>query len=90
MDQMISFVNELRGIGIIHGDIKPRNFLICRDGHIRLCDLGETLRTGETRDSWEGMMATNYISPYRTRSWPGRSEPLPTIVDDLYGLGIDI
>jgi serine/threonine protein kinase len=38
---MISVVQELHGKGILHGDIKPANMLLCPDGQIRLCDFAE-------------------------------------------------
>jgi serine/threonine protein kinase len=38
---MIPVVQELHGKGILHGDIKPANMLLCSGGQIRLCDFAE-------------------------------------------------
>ncbi|WEW54922.1 hypothetical protein PRK78_000349 [Emydomyces testavorans] len=90
MNQMISLVRKLHSKGIIHGDIKPDNFLLCKDGQLRLCDFSESLRIGEDPCEWGGLTTTNYISPTRTRRWPDHGEPPPTIEDDLYGVGVSI
>ncbi|KAI1960389.1 hypothetical protein LOZ58_004112 [Ophidiomyces ophidiicola] len=91
MDQMISLVSRLHTKKIIHGDIKPPNFLLCSGDQLRLCDFSEGLRFDEDLSNWNGMTTINYISPHRTRLWPGSaSESLPTIEDDLYGLGVSI
>lgn len=38
-DEMVTLVSRLHDeYGIVHGDIKPPNFLRCRDGKLRLCD----------------------------------------------------
>lgn len=34
--EMVRAVQELHSIGIIHGDVKLANFLVCRDGRVRL------------------------------------------------------
>lgn len=90
MDQMISTVNELHRKGIIHGDIKPANFLLCTDGRLRLCDFSEAMRKGEYPSDWGGKTTTNYISPHRTRNWPDSADPPPTVEDDSYSLGVSL
>jgi hypothetical protein len=92
MNQMISAVLALHKKGIVHGDIKPANMLICSDGKLRLCDFNEARRLDNPLDgkTWEGETTTNYLSPFRCRDWPDGSDPLPTIRDDLYALGLSI
>ncbi|EAS27459.3 serine/threonine protein kinase [Coccidioides immitis RS] len=90
MGQIISVLHKLHRKGIIHGDIKPANFLLCTDGWLRLCDFSDAMRVGEEPSSWGGLTTTNYISPRRTRNWPDGTDPPPTIEDDLYGLGLSL
>ncbi|KAK2877755.1 hypothetical protein FQN49_001231 [Arthroderma sp. PD_2] len=90
MEQIISIVHELHSKGIIHGDVKPANFLLCADGRLRMCDFSESLRVDEDPSEWEGVTTTNYVSPYRTKNWPDLTDPPPTIEDDLYGVGVTI
>jgi serine/threonine protein kinase len=90
MDQMISVVLALHRKGIIHGDLKPANMLLCSDGKLRLCDFAEARRVDDDLDSWEGATTVNYLSPLRCVNGPEGWEPPPTIEDDLYGLGLSI
>ena len=90
MEQMISVVLALHRKGIIHGDIKPANMLLCSDEKIRLCDFNEARRFNEDPDSWEGEATDNYMSPLRCRKWPDMWAIPPTIEDDLYALGLSI
>jgi serine/threonine protein kinase len=89
-DQMISVVLALHRKGIIHGDIKPANMLLCSDGKLRLCDFAESRRVDEAPDSWEGATTINYMSPLRCRNGTEGPDPPPTIEDDIYGLGLSI
>ena len=90
VDQMISVVLSLHGKGIIHGDIKPANMLLCSDKRLRLCDFGEARRVDEDPSKWEGCVTENYISPFRCRNRPDGIDPPPTKEDDLYALGLSI
>ena len=54
-DEMVSLVECLHSskFGIAHGDIKPDNFLRCRDGRFRLCDFNSrTGRVASATDTW--------------------------------------
>lgn len=90
MQQMISVVLALHRKGIVHGDIKPANMLICADGKLRLCDFNEARRVTEDPKTWEGATTDNYVSPLRCQNTHNGQEPPPTIEDDLYGLGLSI
>jgi Protein kinase domain len=90
IDKMISVVLALHHKGVIHGDIKPANMLLCSDQKLRLCDFAEARRVDEDLNNWDGDTTVNYMSPLRCRNWPDGPDPPPTIEDDLYGLGLSI
>lgn len=90
MHQMISVVLALHRKGIVHGDIKPANMLICGDGKLRLCDFNEARRVNEDAEIWDGATTDNYVSPSRSQNTCNGQEPPPTVEDDLYGLGLSI
>jgi hypothetical protein len=93
-DEMIRLVTTLHMThGIVHGDIKPDNFLRCNDGKLRLCDFGEAAPVGdqyeyEKHTGRDISFATEmYIAP--NRNYWDRCAPA-TISDDLYALGLSI
>ena len=92
MDDMISVTLALHAKGIIHGDVKPANMLLCSDGKIRLCDFAEARLPGESAADWEGEATANYLSPRRCQNsgWPDHRDPAPEVEDDLYALGLSI
>lgn len=89
MESMIHVVPKLHSKGIIHGDIKLANMLLCSDGEVRLCDFGEARYINET-DEYEGKETTNYLSPRRCESWREAGVIPPEVEDDLYALGLSI
>ncbi len=40
LSEMLTAVDVLHKLGYIHRDLKPDNFLIDKDGHIKLIDFG--------------------------------------------------
>jgi hypothetical protein len=92
MDGMISVILALHAKGIIHGDVKPANMLLCSDEKIRLCDFEEARLPGETAADWEGETTAHYLSPRRCQNsgWPDHRDPAPEVEDDLYALGLSI
>jgi hypothetical protein len=92
MDDMISVILALHAKGIIHGDVKPANMLLCSDGKIRLCDFAEARLPGESAADWEGETTANYLSPRRCKNsgWPDHRDPAPEVEDELYALGLSI
>jgi len=88
-DEMIGLLSRLHDeYGIIHGDIKPSNFLRCRDGKLRLCDFEAARRIGgEDVEEWESGVSERYIAP--NRGFPDRFPP-PTVQDDWYALAISL
>ena len=91
MRQMISCVETLHSTyGVIHGDFKPKNMLLCSNGKIRLCDFAESRKINEDASEWDGMVTVNYISPTRSRHYFHDYYLPPTVSDDLYSLGLSI
>jgi len=63
--QMLSAVNTIHNNRIVHGDLKPANF-VCREGYLKLIDFGiaEAIASDTTNITREHQMGTaNYISP---------------------------
>lgn len=87
---MQRMIRTLNGKGIVHGDIKLANMLLCSDGKVRLCDFAEARFLNEDPANWEGLTTTNYVSPNRCQTWPGSQDPPPVLEDDLYALGLSI
>ena len=85
MKSMMERVREIHERGIVHGDIKMDNMLLCGDGKIRLCDF----RGAFFKDYAAEMRPIHtmwYAAPYRAVHWNG---PLD-IEDDYFALGVSI
>jgi serine/threonine protein kinase len=85
IEQLCVLVSQLHENGVIHGDIKPSNLLLCSDGKLRLCDFADAAVKGENYIPRAGTL--QYTTPSRCRTIPVR--PL-SINDDLYATGISI
>jgi len=81
--QLCTLVTQLHEKGIIHGDIKPSNLLLCSDGRIRLCDFACSCL--ETEAQVPRAVSTRYLSPFQVKNTPRLSKE-----DDLYATGVSI
>ncbi|KAK2765217.1 hypothetical protein FQN54_008916 [Arachnomyces sp. PD_36] len=91
INKMISLIETLhKEHGLVHGDVKPSNMLLCSDGDLRLCDFAEARPIDEDPESWTGDVSVNYVSPNRSYYYPDELPAAPTVNDDLYALGLSI
>lgn len=85
MEMMRGVVEELHGKGIIHGDIKLPNILLCSDGKIRLCDFAGAFLKKHSGNA-SPVYTIPYLSPYRALHLKGPY----TVEDDLFALGVSL
>ncbi|KAF8595726.1 kinase-like protein [Ceratobasidium sp. AG-I] len=85
IDQLCALLSRLHAKGLIHGDVKPENLLICSDEELRFCDLAEA--TVEGSNTKPRAFTQRFMSPFMCRAspWP----PL-TKAEDIYATGISI
>jgi len=80
--KLAAIVAYLHGREYIHGDIKPENILIDREGRVKLIDLGLARKTGdELSNGFSG--TAEYSAPEVLNGGTG-----PTQSSDVYGLGL--
>lgn len=82
--QLCRLIQRFHGLGYIHADIKPSNFLLTHDGHIVLLDMGLARGDNEPLDCTVTAGTPAYMSP---EQWTG--QPLTT-QSDYYSLGITL
>lgn len=76
--------------GVVHGDVKPGNFLLTRGGRVKLCDFGLArvdLRGGPSRDRGrenERRGTAAYAAPERFKEEPA------SVKSDIYSLGVSL
>lgn len=79
-----------RPIPVVHGDVKPSNVLIGRDGRVRLTDFGSAQRLDQPEDVQEESPGTiGYISPERfLLQQHGTPNHALSLSSDLFGFGL--
>ena len=85
--QVAQAMRHLHTQGWIHGDVKPANIVVSREGHATLIDLGSALRPDESfYDAWRPVVGTlHYVAPEMMTSTT-RTGPSC----DIYSLGITL
>ncbi|KAF3217278.1 hypothetical protein TWF192_005770 [Orbilia oligospora] len=92
-NEMISVVERLHTERrMVHGDIKPANFLICQDSKIRLCDFKSGRPEDEPVELWgplvDDLGGTAFTDRYQNKH---REQYVPpTRNDDWYALAISV
>ena len=90
--EMVYALGLMHGEGYGHGDLKPANYLVARDGHLRIADLGSLCQVGS---AWpDGGFTLLYAAPelmpsflrkHLVRRWGAPFDPLAA---DLWALGV--
>ncbi|EPS44287.1 hypothetical protein H072_1737 [Dactylellina haptotyla CBS 200.50] len=90
--EMIAVVERLHTeYNMVHGDIKPLNFVVCKDRGVRLCDWETARPIDESTAIWETLMEEGEISTFTPRYNTKRDNYVPpTPADDMYALAISI
>ena len=81
--QAVNAVGYAHGRLVAHGDLKPSNILIDRDGRVRLLDFGIARLVTDEASAFllSGAVTSSFASPARLAGEP------PSIADDVFALG---
>ncbi|WP_420383202.1 protein kinase domain-containing protein [Novosphingobium sp.] len=81
--QVLAAVQYAHGRLIAHGDLKPGNILMDRDGRVRLLDFGIARLITDDAEAFRltGAVTSSFASPARLAGEP------PSIPDDVFALG---
>ena len=81
--QAVNAVGYAHGRLVAHGDLKPSNILIDRDGRVRLLDFGIARLITDEASAFllSGAVTSSFASPARLAGQP------PSIADDVFALG---
>ncbi len=83
--QVLSALDYLHGRGVVHGDLKPQNILVRKDGKVKVADFGLArinlpAAQDQTKEYFSGTV--QYASPEQCKG------ARPDIRSDLYSLGV--
>lgn len=83
-DGLLSALAECHRSGIVHGDMKPENVLIEKEGVAKLADFGSARAVGASKTARHGGLDGTllYMSPEQVRGEP------PTAASDIYATGV--
>ena len=71
--------------GMVHGDIKPENILLTRDGRVVVTDFGLAKATGQDAQAGRFVGTPGYLAPERARFEPGLDSRA-----DVFSLGVTL
>jgi serine/threonine protein kinase len=80
----IRALEHLHSKSIIHCDVKPSNFLLCKDDNVKLADFGMSVRSTE-KEIVGGSPV--YMAPEHLMAWRHHSDDFDHRVD-IYSLGV--
>ncbi|EPS41261.1 hypothetical protein H072_4861 [Dactylellina haptotyla CBS 200.50] len=88
-EEMIALLERLHDkYNMVHGDIKPANFVRCTDGKLRMCDFETSRPADEDPALWGVKGVGRYTSQYRCPTRPDKAAP--TKFDDWYAMAVSI
>ena len=80
--QLLHIIESMHDKGIIYRDLKPENVMVCKDGYLKLIDLGTCKQLKSNEKTFTMIGTPNYMAP-ETLSGKGYS-----FSADLWSLGI--
>lgn len=85
--QVAQALQHLHQQGWVHGDVKPANIVVSRQGHATLIDLGSSLRLAETSGGTARSLAGSlaYLAPELLNP-----QALVSSASDVYSLGVTL
>ncbi|MFH1724894.1 MAG: protein kinase [Elusimicrobiota bacterium] len=83
MEEICGALSHVHAMGLVHGDLRPANILLDREGRAWLADFGQSREVTESSAAPETLA---YLAPEQTT--PGNGAPSRTDArSDVYGLG---
>ena len=61
--EMTSAISYLHNMGIVHGNLKPRNILVSKDLHLKITDFRNTKQNKEHKKRVSSLLSADYVSP---------------------------
>ncbi|KAJ7471755.1 kinase-like domain-containing protein, partial [Mycena latifolia] len=82
--QLRDLLADLHSKHLVHGDVKPKNILMCSDGRLRFCDFDNASIEGD------GFVSTSMTYPYCS-TFRARNDAVPmTRAEDVYAMALSM
>ena len=85
--QVAQALSYAHSCGIVHRDLKPENIMVCRDGHVKLMDLGLSKNLEADENFSMTMSGTVIGTPYYISPEQARDAKHIDARTDIYSLG---